>query len=368
MRCLIHSLAAFEPLVCLLANQNDTFLPIKKTQRTRKDPRAPKRSKSAYILFSIENRESVKAEIGSGARVGDIAKKTSQRWKALSDADRAHWEKLSKADRDRYQEEKKSYSGPLVIPGGSKIKKDPAAPKRPLTAFLCFSQKMRPGIQEKNPGWRIAEMSQELGRMWREMSEEERQPYIESVQEQRKDWLVENAKYKQEQQELAKQRKVEEERERKMAREHEKKSAKQHGKLEKQSKVENQATVQYQQRQFPQQDFAYNGIDFYTSVQPSGRDDPYMGMGHQYAPTGMYPPQDQGMMAMGYPGGMQGGPAGYHYAQQHNVYGESVAASRYVPTGMGHPETDPSARLQYPAGTGGYGVYGKQDEIHFLSL
>jgi len=172
----------------------------KKGTRSRKDPRAPKRSKSAYIFFAMNRRDEVKSQLGPKARVGDIAKKTSEMWKALTDKERKTWEDIAFADRERYQEEKASYTGPLLIPGdkskNGKPEKDPNRPKRPLTAFLYYSQAMRPSLKEKNPTWGIAELSKELGRQWRDMTEAQREPFAQHETEERKKFSVVNAKYK----------------------------------------------------------------------------------------------------------------------------------------------------------------------------
>ena len=357
---------------CSLA-QSGFDIPAKRSRKTRKDPRAPKRSKSAYIFFAIDQRERVKGILGGGARVGDIAKKTSELWKALSDEEREKWEGIAKADRDRYQVEKASYTGPLLIPGdsayGKKGKKDPSAPKRPLTAFLYFSQQMRPTLKVKNPEWRIAELSQELGRMWRNMSEEERMPYAKHEEEERKKYQVVNEKWKREQEELAKKRAAEEEEERKRLRDQQKKLLKQQAKLEKQRQLEEDQRERQAklQRQF-QQDHAFSMHDLYRqqAAAQSGRDDAYMGMS-QYtgasALAGMLS-QDQGMM--GYPGGMGGSSAAAFQAQQQALYGDSVAG-RYAGLGGGAAgmggmgqDMDPSGMqglgASSIAGMGGYGA------------
>lgn len=367
--------------------QNNDESPVKQRKsRSRKDPRAPKRSKSAYIFFAIENRESVKAEIGNGARVGDIAKLTSQRWRSLSDKERSHWDALSRADRDRYQEEKEAYTGPRLLPNdsdngkkrrqGKQHKKDPAAPKRPLTAFLYFSQQLRPTLKERNPSWRVAELSQELGRMWREMSEQDREPYTQYVHGLRDDWLIEKEKYKREHDALVVTKNDKEER--KKLREQEKKLLKQQSKEERQRKreeaaSERSAAVQHlrpqgqpSERRHRQQQELY-AHDRYRQQLVAQSDNSFAGMRH-YADAnvfaGMISQQDQEMMSLGYPGGIVGpSSVAYQQAQQHVLYGDPVAAGRYAAglgsTGMGligHHDLDPGlGAAGMAAGLGGYG-------------
>lgn len=370
-------------------DESDT--PIKRGRRTRKDPRAPKRSKSAYIFFAIDRREMVKGELGPGARVGDIAKKTSQFWKALDDEERKKWEEVAKSDRERYQEEKAAYTGPLLIPGdmstSRKAKKDPNAPKRPLTAFLYFSQRMRPSIKEQNPEWRIAELSQELGRRWREMDEEARKPYTSHEAEERKKYQVVNAKYKEEQGEKEKEKALELEEERKKQKELAKLNQKKQAKADKQrqqqlkeeEEAEEEAENEREQKRERQQQagkmsrmqdpaFAGSMHDLYRqqAAASAGSDrageDGYMGMnqyGNASALAGMFQ-QEQGMM--GYQGMMgsqsaallaqqQAQAAQAQYGEQAGLYGGLGSAG-----GLGMGEGgDPYGGV---AGMGGMGAYG----------
>lgn len=372
--------------------------PLKRGRRTRKDPRAPKRSKSAYIFFAIDRREMVKNELGPGARVGDIAKKTSQFWKALSDEERKKWEEIAKSDRERYQEEKAAYSGPLLIPGdmstSRKAKKDPNAPKRPLTAFLYFSQRVRPSLKEKNPEWRIAELSQELGRRWREMDDEARKPYTSHEAEERKKYQIVNAKYKEEQEEKAKEKALELEEERKKQKELAKLSQKKQAKADKQRQMQmkverdaeedaEEAREQKRERQQQQQagkmsrmqDPAFAGAmhDLYrqqaaaSAGSDRGGDDGYMGMnqyGNASALAGMLQ-QEPGMM--GYQGMMGSQSAALlaqqqaqaqaqaQYGEQAGLYGGLGSAGGLGMGEGGDPYAGMSGMGAYGAGMGGMG-------------
>jgi len=54
--------------------------------------------------------------------------------------------------------------------------------KRPMNAFMVWSQIERRKICEKNPDIHNAEVSKRLGREWKLLSEEERKPYIEEAE------------------------------------------------------------------------------------------------------------------------------------------------------------------------------------------
>ena len=59
----------------------------KTTKKAKKDDGAPKRPKSAYLIFSTEKREEIKAN-NPGIAFGDIAKEASKMWSSLSETDK----------------------------------------------------------------------------------------------------------------------------------------------------------------------------------------------------------------------------------------------------------------------------------------
>ncbi|KAG7292318.1 High mobility group nhp1 [Staphylotrichum longicolle] len=78
-------------------------------KRTKKDPNAPKRGLSAYMFFANEQRENVREE-NPGVSFGEVGKLLGQRWKALSEKQRAPYEAKAAADKKRYEDEKQAYN------------------------------------------------------------------------------------------------------------------------------------------------------------------------------------------------------------------------------------------------------------------
>jgi hypothetical protein len=52
-------------------------------------------------------------------------------------------------------------------------KKDPNQPKRPLTAFLCFSVRYRALLKTKNPTWTFKQLAMEVGKQWKTINEDQ---------------------------------------------------------------------------------------------------------------------------------------------------------------------------------------------------
>ena len=80
---------------------------------------------------------------------------------------------MARHDKTRYSEEKQRYS--VNAKGGSSLvkklraKKDPRAPKRPMSAFLMYAQRQRKILQAENPDMPNADISRLLGETWRNL-------------------------------------------------------------------------------------------------------------------------------------------------------------------------------------------------------
>ncbi|KAJ1344690.1 hypothetical protein BSLG_000213 [Batrachochytrium salamandrivorans] len=64
-----------------------------------------------------------------------------------------------------------------------KARKDPDAPKRPLSAFMIFSKENRPRIREENPEASFGELGKLLGAAWRELNDKDKLIYTEKADE-----------------------------------------------------------------------------------------------------------------------------------------------------------------------------------------
>ena len=61
-----------------------------------------------------------------------------------------------------------------------RARKHPLAPKRPMSAFLKYSQKRRQEVKEANPEMNNTDISRLLGELWRAAGAAEKEPYVES--------------------------------------------------------------------------------------------------------------------------------------------------------------------------------------------
>jgi len=73
-----------------------------------KDPKAPKRTQTAYILFGKVARAKIKEE-NSGISQSDIMKMIGAKWNAMSDEEKKPYHDQASQDKARFESEKASY-------------------------------------------------------------------------------------------------------------------------------------------------------------------------------------------------------------------------------------------------------------------
>lgn len=74
-----------------------------KKKKRKKDPNAPKRPKTAFFLFSDDNREEAKSKLPEGARVGEVAKELGKMWAECPDDKKAEYQEVSNKNKAKYE-------------------------------------------------------------------------------------------------------------------------------------------------------------------------------------------------------------------------------------------------------------------------
>jgi hypothetical protein len=149
--------------------------------KRRKDPNAPKKWKTGYILFCVDQRDKLKAENGALSAT-EITSRLGALWKNLSEKEKAKYEVLSNKDKVRYENDMSSYNPPEPTVGEekgrrSRVKGERTGPKRPLSSYMYFCQDQREAIKTANPTMNGKEITSELGRVWKSLSDEAKIPH-----------------------------------------------------------------------------------------------------------------------------------------------------------------------------------------------
>jgi hypothetical protein len=179
-------------------------------KRMPKDPNKPKGPKSAYICYANSVREQIqaadKALVDSGAKTAeeamsmcDIAKQIGVQWNKLSAAEKVPFQKQAAKDKARHALEFEAWvPDKAILKMQKKIRrdrKDKQAPRKPMTAYMIYSNTVRSDIMQQNPAMKITEASVVIGEQWGQMSDEEKTPYYERADDARAAYLQEKQQY-----------------------------------------------------------------------------------------------------------------------------------------------------------------------------
>lgn len=215
--------------------------PTKKVKAPKQPESAPKKARSAYILFCKSER--AKATNLSPATSGsDITKILGQRWQKLDAAARARYEEEAAADKLRYAEEltawkAQHHDGVAAASPSAPQKvedvKDPDAPKRPLSAYSEYvsqqplprkpaagscriatvsvplfstryplswyvatqSAVRHPDIRKENPDIAFGAVSKLISEEWRVMPEHQKAPYTAKAEAAKAQYDIDKANY-----------------------------------------------------------------------------------------------------------------------------------------------------------------------------
>ena len=110
--------------------------------------------------------------------------------------EKENWEKKARKDKARYEVEKAMYKGPWKVQANKRTPKDPSAPKRPMSAFLAFSNKRRAALKREHPDATNADLSKMLSVTWKEIPDDVRKKYMDEEALLRATYKVDVAKWR----------------------------------------------------------------------------------------------------------------------------------------------------------------------------
>ncbi len=116
----------------------------------------------------------------------------------MTEQEKQRFGAMAASDKLRYDQEMATYSPPAGEGNGQRKrkKKDPNAPKRPLSAFFLFCHDERPAVKAIYPNYSVGEAAKELGERWNKVSAEAKAKYEAQVQLDKTRYEQELAKYK----------------------------------------------------------------------------------------------------------------------------------------------------------------------------
>lgn len=145
---------------------------------------APKKPPNPYILFSQDFRPKL-MQAHPELEGKDIVVELGKRWKSLTPEEKAPYvQQAAMAKDDHFDKVAKWKQQDKVAVKPKKKLKKPKPVKIPTKApstFLLFTKDNRAELHRRNPSWTPAQVSQELGILWRALDEVERSKYAQRV-------------------------------------------------------------------------------------------------------------------------------------------------------------------------------------------
>jgi upstream-binding transcription factor len=153
----------------------------------------------AFGRFQAENRDAL-AEECKGQPITAVTKLASERFKALSEEDKAVWQKKFQEAKEKYENDVEAFmaaggeikkADKLLKRKGNKssgnaakkIKVDPDAPKKPVGgAYGRFLAQHRAEFQKQCEGKPVPAVTKLAGDKWKALTDEEKKPYQEEYE------------------------------------------------------------------------------------------------------------------------------------------------------------------------------------------
>ena len=128
-----------------------------------------------YIAFSMDERKKIVAENPSlKSDIGKVAKMVGERWRKLSDAEKAKFK--GRAGKKSTRKAKKV----VEVEEEGEVKKEKKAKRkgtRKLSGYMKFVQSERKNVMSANPKMAFGEVGKELGKRWRSLSDADKKRY-----------------------------------------------------------------------------------------------------------------------------------------------------------------------------------------------
>lgn len=159
-----------------------------------KDPNAPKRPLSAYMMFANELRPKLMEE-NPGVHFTKLSSKISEQWKNIDESKRSALVSKANALKEQYSKDLEAYKktdgytkhraalSQFKIKSAKKFKKDPNRPKKPASSFMLFANDQRASLKQRKPGLSVGEVGKELGAMWASLGESEKASWVAKARE-----------------------------------------------------------------------------------------------------------------------------------------------------------------------------------------
>ncbi len=174
----------------------DTFMKPKKNKKV-KDPKAPKRGLTAWIIYTTEQRPKFKAENPEKSNT-ELTTLMSQEWRNMTDGDKKKYTDLAVVDKERYMKEKEEYESnsendssessdsDSEKPKKAKKEKDPNDPKKNVNSWMHFCRETRakhPNVKHTVAALKVIWADLDDKSEYEEMAKVDKERYVKEKKE-----------------------------------------------------------------------------------------------------------------------------------------------------------------------------------------
>jgi len=122
----------------------------------------------------------------------EVAKEAGRRWHALPENERLVYINRADDDRERFAFENENFSESA---GEKKRRQDPDQPKKPMSAYLIFNNKMREELRETNPDKDVIALTKIVSKMWADLPDEDKKKWTDLAEADKERFQAEFKEY-----------------------------------------------------------------------------------------------------------------------------------------------------------------------------
>lgn len=150
----------------------------RKTVKKERDPFQPKKPKTSYLFFTVEQRKHLK-ETRPNMTESEIKAHLSTKWASLSASEKNVYVEMFNVEREKYKKAMELYKNSVA--GSSKA---PVAVVTPSSdddedvRFTRFSEVVGKEIRKEHKKWSDEKVKEALEERWEELDDDEKNSYL----------------------------------------------------------------------------------------------------------------------------------------------------------------------------------------------
>jgi len=166
------------------AGEDADVQPVLKYSYNKNKNKKPRRNKSAFILFSIETRAKLKAQLGEDVNSNEMMVRLADKWKNLDKDEKNRFQNEAKLDKERYQRELDNFwkENPQELIQ-NRTKKNHV--KKPCSAYALFLKEVKEEIKKDNPKMKMADVLKIVSERWKQLNSQGKAKYNESAEKEK---------------------------------------------------------------------------------------------------------------------------------------------------------------------------------------